>query len=197
MDGVADLDAPGPGPPRRWPRRLAVVTVMVAVAVGLAVAVTFRSSPASSPLTQTFRHQRAQDFRLTDVRDPSKSLSLTGLRGKPVVVNFWASWCVPCRQKMPAFERVWEAMRGRVAFLGVNHEDARGAALKLLRQTGVRYPVASDPAGKTAAAYGLFGMPTTLFVAADGHLLARHTGQMSERDLRAAIDRLFPDGKDK
>lgn len=119
------------------------------------------------------------------------TVSLAALRGRPVVVNFFASWCVPCRKEMPAFQAVSDRLGDRVAFLGVDHQDDRKGGLALLDDTGVRYPAGYDPDGKVAQAYGLFGMPTTLFVAADGTLLETHTGELTEEQLVKAIERHF------
>jgi thiol-disulfide isomerase/thioredoxin len=108
-----------------------------------------------------------------------------------VLVNFFASWCVPCRKEMPAFQAVSAQLGDRVAFIGVNHNDDRAGALQLLADTGVRYPTGYDPEGHVAASYGLFGMPSTLFVGADGTLLETHTGEISRDQLEQTISRLF------
>lgn len=118
-------------------------------------------------------------------------VSLASVRGQPVVVNFFASWCVPCRKEMPALQAVAAKVQGRVAFLGVDHQDDRSGALQLLADTGVQYPTGYDPDGKVATSYGLFGMPTTLFVAPDGRLLEKHTGELSQAQLEESISRLF------
>lgn len=119
------------------------------------------------------------------------TVSLADFRGRPVVVNFFASWCVPCRAEMPAFQAVSARLGDRVAFLGVDHQDDRKGGLDLVRETGIRYPAGYDPEGKVAQAYGLFGMPTTLFVSPEGTLLETHTGELSEQELVRAIERHF------
>jgi cytochrome c biogenesis protein CcmG/thiol:disulfide interchange protein DsbE len=119
------------------------------------------------------------------------NVSLATLRGHPVVVNFFASWCEPCRKEMPAMQTVSTKLRGKVDFVGVNHQDNRDGALQLLNQTGVRYPTGYDPDGKIATEYGLFGMPTTLFVSPDGRLLEKHTGELTQSQLEQTISRLF------
>lgn len=123
--------------------------------------------------------------------DGEGTISLADLRGRPVVVNFFASWCVPCRNEMPAFQAVSARLGDRVAFLGVDHQDDRIGGQDLMRETGIRYPAGYDPEGKVARAYGLFGMPTTLFVSPEGTLLETHTGELSEQDLLRAIERHF------
>lgn len=109
----------------------------------------------------------------------------------PVVVNFWASWCVPCRREMPALEAIHQEFAGRVAFIGVNHQDRRDDALDLIAQTGISYPSVHDPQGEMALDYDLFGMPTTVFITADGRIAGRHTGELTETDLRDALEDLL------
>lgn len=123
--------------------------------------------------------------------DADGTVSLAALRGQPVVVNFFASWCAPCRREMPEFQAVADRLGSKVAFLGIDHQDNRQGGLAILADTGVRYASGYDPDGKVAADYGLFGMPTTVFVAADGRLLETHTGEMSKQKLEGTISRLF------
>ncbi|MEO7836259.1 MAG: TlpA disulfide reductase family protein [Acidimicrobiales bacterium] len=162
-----------------------------AVFLGLAtLAILTRPGPTRDPATVD-GGGAAKPFELPDVRQDAPVVSLESLRGKPVVVNFWASWCVPCRKEMPSFQAVAQLWDDRVAFIGVNHQDSRRLALELLAETGVRYPSGYDPGGTTAAAYGLLGMPTTLFISAEGKVLERRTGEMSRRDLERTLQRLF------
>lgn len=147
------------------------------------------SSNGATGLT-TFGGGLAPPISLPDLVDPSRTLSLAGLRGRPVLVNFWASWCVPCRKEMPVLEAAYRRLHGRVVFLGVDTNDTRGAALSFLRQTGVTYASAYDPHGTAAAAYGLFGLPTTVFVAPSGRMIERHVGELSPSTLAASIHSL-------
>jgi cytochrome c biogenesis protein CcmG/thiol:disulfide interchange protein DsbE len=174
-----------PGRSRR--RRLVIAGSLagLAVAVGL-LAIVLSREPATGPARQP-----AVTFELENVRREEPPVSLADYRGRPVVLNFFASWCVPCRREMPDFEAVHDRLGNRVAFVGVNHQDQRPAALDLLEETGVTYPSGFDPRGTVAGAYGLFGMPTTIFISPDGRVLERRTGEMSKRELEATIRRLF------
>lgn len=133
----------------------------------------------------------APAFALPEVREGGATVRLADFAGRPVVVNFFASWCVPCRAEMPAFEAVARSLDGRVAFVGIDHRDSRRLARRLLDETGVSYPAAYDPGGSVAAAYRLFGMPTTVFVGPGGTLVARRTGEMSRAELERALGELF------
>jgi len=109
------------------------------------------------------------------------------LRGRPLVLNVWASWCVPCRTEMPAFQAVYLRARGTVGFLGVDYLDEVGAARRLVAATGVTYPLAADPKGTEALKLGVTALPTTLFFSADGVLRGRRFGALDADRLRAAI----------
>lgn len=169
---------------------------MIALALGLllsvvAVVALVSARPGATSAARAKQGREAPAFDLPDVRAGQPSVSLASFRGTPVVLNFWASWCVPCRKELPAFQAVAEQVAGRAAFVGVNHQDSRRLALALLEETGIRYPAAYDPHGKVAAANGLFGMPTTLFISAEGKILERRTGELSHPELQRTLKRLF------
>ena len=116
---------------------------------------------------------------------------IRALRGHPVVVNQWASWCGPCRFEFPFFERQADALEGRVAFLGVNSKDGRDAAAAFLRRNPVPFPHFSDPDANVARRFrGGRSWPTTAFYRASGELAFTHQGSYaSEEDLAADIKR--------
>ncbi len=109
------------------------------------------------------------------------------LGGRPLVLNVWASWCGPCRTEMPAFQQVYQQAKGKLGFVGLDYLDVEGAARRFAAQTGVTYPLASDPKGQAGARLGVASLPATLFIGADGTLRGRHLGAMTATQLRAAI----------
>lgn len=121
---------------------------------------------------------------------------LAGLRGYPVVVNQWASWCGPCRYEFPFFARLAQRYEGRVAFLGVNSKDNDADARSFLKRYPVPYPQFSDPAGDVARIFrGGRAFPTTAFYAADGKLAFTHLGgYATEAKLNEDIERYALDG---
>ncbi len=121
---------------------------------------------------------------------PALQTRLRELRGHPVVVNLWASWCTPCRAEMPALQRV-ALKRGKdVAFVGVDIKDNRGDAKKFLREFPLSYPSYEDPDGQVYNAYALRGAPSTVFYDAAGNKAFTHQGQyFSMSDLENDIDR--------
>ena len=141
------------------------------------------------PIAQA-RGEQAPQFRLALLN--GGTLSLEELRGKPVVVNFMASWCPPCRAEMPAFEKAWQQHKDRVVFVGVAVEDTESAAKALVTQTGVTYPVGLDNGDFIARAYELKGMPTTVFLDPNGAVVKRVTGQVTEGALTFFINLMAP-----
>jgi cytochrome c biogenesis protein CcmG/thiol:disulfide interchange protein DsbE len=119
-------------------------------------------------------------------------VSLAALRGTPVVLNVWASWCIPCREEAPLLQRTWRrASRDGVLFVGLNIQDVRGDALEFLRRFGQTFPNVRDPSDETAQQWGVTGIPETFFVSAGGDIVGHVIGIVSEQQLadgiRAAI----------
>jgi cytochrome c biogenesis protein CcmG/thiol:disulfide interchange protein DsbE len=182
------LPLPQDPPSRRRLRRSWLVGAGVAI---VAAALMIRGPASTSRTGTSGASRRAPDFRLSRVDDPNRQISLADYRGRPLVLNFWASWCLPCRKEMPAFQAVASELTGHVAFLGMNEQDTQASALDLVAQTGVRYPSVVDSNRTLAAAYSLRGLPDTVFISPAGELLELHVGEFSAVDLRAAITRLF------
>lgn len=112
---------------------------------------------------------------------------------RPVVLNLFASWCQPCIEEMPAFERVHQDLGDEVSFVGLAVRNTPDDAMAIVEQTGVTYPTFGE-GGSTDEASTLFDvvdMPTTVFIGADGAVDEIHTGAYTEGELRAAIDEYF------
>lgn len=193
--GDADVREP-PGVPeeakaaRSRRRRLAyVAAALVAVSVVGALAVTQGGRTGVRPPAP--RGGESASFTVDNLRPGQPAVSLAALRGKPVVMNFWASWCVPCRREMPAFEQVHRSLGDRVTFLGIASKDYRDSALAFLNKTGVSYPSGFDPSGSLAVKFGVMGMPTTVFISPNGTVLDTRIGEVSRQELENTISRLF------
>lgn len=188
---LADLDPVAEAIPGRR-RRLAWLLGAVALVAG-SVGVAFSTSDnLAEPDRDTIELTgAARIFSLEDVRPGHPPVRLLDFQGQPVVLNFFGSWCPPCLREMPEFQAVAERYEGRVAFIGVTFQDTRAQAEEVLRRTGVTYPAAFDPENKVALAYGLTGMPTTVFISPDGQLLEMAKGELNEVQLENILERLY------
>ena len=118
-------------------------------------------------------------------------VALSELRGRAVVVNFWGSWCVPCREEAPVFTRLAREYEGdAVTFLGVALWDTEADARAFLKQFNVNYPSGMDGNGRIAIEFGVKGVPETFFVRPDGTMSRRWIGPINERQLRGFVDEI-------
>jgi thiol-disulfide isomerase/thioredoxin len=114
--------------------------------------------------------------------------NLADFAGRPLVINFWASWCPACVAEMPDFETVHDALGDRVAFLGLAMQETdQDAARALIEQTGVTYSLGQDPDGSIFASFGGIAMPTTVLIDEKGTVVETHHGALFARDLEAII----------
>ncbi len=116
-------------------------------------------------------------------------IDLARYRGKPVVLNFWATCCHPCWDEHPVLTQVSQATAGQVQFVGVVFQDEESKIESFLRQRGWSYPTLVDVAGKTAIAYGVGGVPETYFLDRNGKIVAKYEGPMSPDVLNANIQK--------
>jgi len=130
-----------------------------------------------------------KNFTLSRVDRPGK-LELASLRGKVVVLNFWASWCGPCKQEAPAIESLWKQFRSQgVVFVGVDSKDFSGDARDFMRHYKLTYPVVRDGDGALWGSYGVSGVPETRDIGRNGKYTGtQFYGATTESDLRASIE---------
>jgi cytochrome c biogenesis protein CcmG, thiol:disulfide interchange protein DsbE len=152
----------------------AIALVVVAALLGLLVwKVAFDREGGAAAELADGRAVAAPAFTL-DRLDRDGQLSMASLRGKAVVVNFWASWCVPCRDEAPVLQETYERYRDRgLVVLGVDVNDFRQDARKFLRRFGVTYPVVYDGKGSTVGRWGVRAFPETFFVDRSGKLVGQ------------------------
>lgn len=195
MGQISDALAVAQNKPRRAPiwifgGMFAAVAIVLAL---LAWAVQTKSAP---PLASGV----APDFTLRTF--DGQSITLSELRGKPVVINFWASWCIPCRTEAPILERAWKDYRERgVVILGVDYVDTEDAAKKFIHEYGMTYPNGPDLGTRISQMYRITGVPETYFVTREGKMLsgidsngrayANWIGPIDDDSLRERIEKLL------
>ncbi|HZP94884.1 MAG TPA: TlpA disulfide reductase family protein [Candidatus Limnocylindria bacterium] len=166
--------------------RVTVILAMAALVTVLALA--FRRDPSDIRTGTVGKPAAAFDLELLD---GGGRVSLEQLKGKVVVINFWASWCIPCKQENPTLVRVWERYRGSdVMLIGIVYQDSRDAALEYTRRLGNTWPSGLDDNGRTAFAYGVFGIPETFFIGRDRVIAGRHIGPIDDETLINGIESL-------
>ena len=175
------------GRPRRWRY------VAVAVALWGLFMLVYRYADGQAetlPPVAVERRGAATDF--TAASFAGGTLTLSAFRGRPVVMNFWASWCGPCRAEARMLEQVYEAYRDRdVLFLGVNIQDSEAGARSFLRSFNVTYPNVYNVPSAVPNGYAVVGLPTTVFIDREGRVVRRWVGPLQERQLVARIDDLL------
>jgi cytochrome c biogenesis protein CcmG/thiol:disulfide interchange protein DsbE len=170
-----DRPATGGGSRRRW------ATVALVVAPLLLFALLLASGLGGDPraLPSELIGRPAPDFTLPRI-DEDGTVNLADLDGQVVVVNFWASWCIPCRDEHQALSAAWGRYRERgVVVLGVSFEDTREAGLAFRDELGGDWPLVEDPGSGTAIDYGVFGVPETFVIDPEGTISAKTTGAVT------------------
>jgi cytochrome c biogenesis protein CcmG, thiol:disulfide interchange protein DsbE len=179
-------------PVRGLRRRVRSVLLVVTALAGLAVIGVLTVAVADAGTGHGGHHQApkgpvaAQPFTLAELGGTGRPVSLAGYAGRPVIVNFFASWCTPCQHETPLLASFYAAHHGQVEVIGIDSNDTTAAALKFVRAEHVGYPVGVDPfPAKTATSYGVLALPQTFFLNAR-HQIVRHiVGQVTARELAA------------
>lgn len=156
-------------------RTAAVILALGATVVVLALVLP--GSPTSGRAAPALPPQTLQGGQVT----------LASLRGRPALVNFFASWCPPCVREAPQLQRAYARLAGHVGVVAVDWNDGRSGALSFLRRFGWTMPVLEDPNGLVGDRYGLAGLPTTFVLDARGRIVRRLTGPQTSASLLAAV----------
>jgi len=167
-----------------------IALVVSAAFLGLLAWGMIKKEPITGLSGVTMVNRPAPDFALKTFDGPT--ISLRALRGRPVVLNFWASWCPPCRQEASLLERTWRVYKKQgVAFIGVDIQDREDDALRFIREFDITYPNAPDPTGEVSISYGVSGLPVTFFVSREGQILRRWVGALEKEVLVRSIKEIM------
>ena len=169
---------------------LAIAALVIVGFLGLLIWGMLNKEPITGLSGITMVNRPAPDFTLTTFE--GTAISLEDLRGKPVVINVWASWCPPCRIEAPLIERTWREYKNRgLIFLGVNIQDRKEDALNYIREFDITYPNGPDPTGEISIDYGVSGLPVTFFVSSKGEIVRRWVGAIEKSVLISSIEEIM------
>jgi thiol-disulfide isomerase/thioredoxin len=181
---------------RTWFRRLTkarkisylAAVVVVAVAVALVVTLAGGQAKKSGP------PPLAKNFSLAQLGQPHSHLTLASYAGHPLIINFFASWCPPCRRETPMLAKWYVSMHGRVRVLGIDSNDETAPALRFVQKAGVHYPVAVDPyPATTTTSYGVLALPQTFFLNARHRIVLHVLGPLTTKDLTRGVSLMNSD----
>lgn len=171
---------------------LSVLAVIAVVAFVLVLGLALRERNATQPTSGA-----APDFTLTVYPGYDGGLSkpqirLSDLRGQVVFINFWASWCVPCRDEQPVLEKTWQRYRDNgVVFIGIDYVDTEPAALQYLKEFRVSYPNGPDLGTKISPKYHIQGVPESFLVDRQGKIVWFKIAPLSEAELVAELNKVL------
>ena len=147
------------------------------------------ASPASRPAAPAIGYP-APDFAL---KTPSgEEFKLSALRGTPVVLNFWATWCPPCRAELPELRSASERYAGQIAVVGVNQAESAATVAKAAVELGLTFPIPLDHRGDVSQVYGVRSLPTTFFIDRDGVIRQIQNGPLTEATLAQLLQTIHP-----
>lgn len=174
----------------RWlsPRRVLAAVAALAAAVALAAGLLFSTDEDGGAGAAIASEKRKPAPELAGDWLVPPPVRLAELRGKPVLVNFWASWCVPCREEAPELARFDREMRDRARLVGVDFQDDESDARAFIREFHWRFPNVADPRGKLGNQYGLVGLPTTFVIDREGRVARALTGAQTHANLVDAVE---------
>ena len=182
-------------PKRRARRRMLIFIVVSLLNVGLLALLASQllipaqnQSGSTSDNSALIGHS-APDFTLAVLgAHPAPTVHLASFRGKPVVVNFWASWCDPCKHEAHLLEATWQHARSQgIVFIGVDYEDTQTDGLNFLHTYGITYANVVDSSGATAINYGVTGIPESFFIDCRSVVVHKVTGELSEQTLQGNL----------
>ncbi|TMF42133.1 MAG: redoxin domain-containing protein [Chloroflexi bacterium] len=181
------------GPKNKRRRRILVFCVVSLINVGLlALILTQLLTPAPNAGSDPLVGHPAPNFALAMLSPGTgkSALSLSNFKGRPVVLNFWASWCAPCKEEMPLLERTWKQVQGQgkdVVFLGIDFQEANGDGISFLRLYSITYPIVLDADGSVGFKYGITSLPQTIFINRNGTVMSRAPQELTDQALASNL----------
>ena len=168
---------------------IAIIAIVIA-----SIAVIELRKPRQSPISNSDKNvgisigKTAPDFELKDLSE--KSVKLSDFRGKNVVLNFWASWCPPCREEMPEFQRIHNENQGNLVVVGVNLQESKENAESFVKKLSITFPILLDPNAQVKDLYNVFTQPVTYFIDKDGKIVDKKFGPLTSEEINEKIAKM-------
>ena len=174
--------------------KLLIILAIVGLILALVIAglLLFKGDAAkeSSSQSSSAIKEAAPNFNLALLE--GKKFQLSDYKGKPVLINFFASWCLPCREEIPAIEKIVSVYQPKgIVFLGISTDDTEVNAKDFIKKYGVTYQVGLDKTTEIQKSFGLYGIPTTYFIDKQGIINYFHSGAVTEELLQNELDKLL------
>jgi cytochrome c biogenesis protein CcmG/thiol:disulfide interchange protein DsbE len=178
-------------------RRIVIFCVVSLLNVGLvALILSQLLTPATNSVSDPLVGHPAPNFSLALLRPENgeSALSLSNFKGKAIVLNFWASWCAPCKEEAPLLESAWKQAQAQgkdVVFLGIDYQDSNNNGISFLQLNGITYPTVVDADGSVAIKYGLTSLPDTIFINRNGMVLSKVLQQLTAQALSSGLQSIL------
>ena len=164
-----------------------IASGLVALCVAASLVAVAVAASGSAGSAGTAPAPAAPAFSLPVLGHSGQKVALSNYAGRPLIVNFFASWCEPCQQETPLLARFYRTEHGKVAVVGLDENDVLGSAMSFTHKEGVGYPVGFDPEVIAASAYGVAGLPQTFFLNAKHRIVNRVFGAVTLADINRGI----------
>lgn len=178
-------------------RNILIFCIVIPLNIALLVLIVSQLlTPASHSASDPLIGQPAPNFSLALLRpqNGASALALASLKGKPVVLNFWASWCDPCKEEAPLLENRWKQLRAQgkdVVFLGIDFQEAGSAASGFMQAYHITYPLVLDANGVAANKYRIVSLPDTIFINRDGTVVSKVAQQITAQALESNLQMIL------
>jgi len=175
-------------------RKTHLISIAIIAIVIASIAVIELRKPRQSPILNDDKNvgisigKTAPDFQLQSLE--GKSVKLSDFRGKNIVLNFWASWCPPCREEMPEFQRIYTENSDSLVVIGVNLQESRESAEAFIKKLGITFPILLDPNAQVKDRYNVFTQPVTYFIDANGKIVDKKFGPLTTEEINEKIAKM-------
>ncbi|MGH3164800.1 MAG: TlpA family protein disulfide reductase [Trebonia sp.] len=159
----------------------------IAAAFVVALVAVFLTAGSGSGAGQPAQDPAGANFTVAVLGHPAQKISLNQYKGKPVILNFWASWCPPCQKETPLLAQWYKDQHGTVNLIGLDENDTTASALKFAAAKGITYPIGFDPQIQVANAYSVGALPQTFFLNARHQIVDHIPGALTTADLTKGL----------